>query len=99
MANAKRTINVWSGRLPIALSALAVGLLVLALTTGWGRGPPGDEGAAAHLWQLLVGLQIPLIVAFVATADWRRPLGPLAILGLQVLALMIAMAPVAVLRL
>ncbi len=99
MSDAKLLINLWSGRVPIAMSAAAIGLLLFAFTTGWGKGPPGDEGAAAHLWQLLVGLQIPLIVAFVATADWRRPLGPLAILGLQVLALMIAMAPVAVLRL
>ena len=99
MAEARRTINVWGGRVPIALSAAAIGLLILALTTGWGRGPPGDEGAAAHLWQLLLGLQIPLILAFVATADWRRPLGPVGMLGLQVLALMIATAPVAILRL
>ena len=99
MADAKRMINVWTGRLPIALSAAAMLLLVLALTTGWGKGPPGDEGAAAHLWQILVGLQIPLIVAFVATAEWRGRLRPLAILGRQVLALILAMAPVALLRL
>ena len=99
MTDPKAAINRWSGWLPIAMSVVAIGLLILALATGWGKGPPGDEGPAAHLWQLMVGLQAPLILAFLATADWRRPLGILAILGLQVLGLMMAMAPVALLRL
>ncbi len=99
MAEAKQTINTWTRWAPLALSAAAIGLLAFALATGWGKGPPGDEGAAAHLWQILVGLQVPLIVIFAGTAEWRRPLGPLAFLGLQVLALMLAMAPVAILRL
>lgn len=99
MADAKGVINAWSGWVPVAMSAAAIALLVLALTTGWGKGPPGDEGAAAHLWQLLVGLQVPLILVFLATANWRRPLGIFAILGLQVLGLLVAMAPVALLRL
>ncbi len=99
MADAKHVINSWGGWAPLAMSGLAIGLLVLALATGWGKGVNGDEGAAAHLWQLLVGLQLPLILACVATADWRRPLRPMALLGVQVLALIAAMAPVAILRL
>ncbi len=99
MTDSKGVINTWAGWIPIAMSVAAIALLILALTTGWGKGPPGDEGAAAHLWQLLVGLQVPLIVAFLATADWRRPLRIFAILGLQVLGLLVAMAPVALLRL
>jgi len=98
MADAKGAINSWSGWVPIAMSALAMGLLVFAFATG-GKGPPGDEGAAAHLWQLLLGLQVPLIVVFLATSDWRRLLRVFAILGLQVLGLVLAMAPVALLRL
>jgi hypothetical protein len=98
MIQAKGVINRWSGWAPIAMSAAAVALLIVAVTTGWERGAK-DEGAVAHSWQLLVGLQIPLIVAFVATADWRRPRGPIAILGLQILGLLLAMAPVALLRL
>lgn len=99
MTNAKNVINVWSGWIPIAMSVLAIALLVLAMTTGWGQGPPGDEGAAAHLWQLLVGLQIPLIVGYLATADWRRPLGIMTILGLQILGLALAITPVALFNL
>ena len=99
MVEAKRTVNVWSGWIPVALSAAAIADLVLALTTGWGQGLHGDEGAAAHLWQLFVGLQVPLILAFLVTADWRRPLGVMALLGLQVLGLVLSMAPVALLHL
>ncbi len=99
MAEAKQTINTWARWAPLALAAAALGLLAFAMTTGWGKGPPGDEGAAAHLWQILVGLQVPLIVIFAATAEWRRPLAPLTFLGLQVLALILATAPVAILRL
>ena len=99
MTDAKSVINIWTRWTPIAMSVVAIAILTLALTTGWGKGPPGDEGAAAHLWQLLVGLQVPLIVVYLATADWRRPLGVAAILGLQILALALAMTPVALLRL
>ncbi len=98
MTEARDVINRWSRWTPIAMSAAAVALLMVALTTGWGRGDH-DEGAAAHSWQLLVGLQIPLIVAFAATADWRQPRRPIAILGLQILGLLLALAPVAILRL
>ena len=99
MTDVKAMINSWTRWLPVAMSAAAIALLAFAFTTGWGKGPPGDEGAAAHLWQILIGLQVPLIVAYLATADWRRPLGIAAILGLQVLGLVLAMAPVAMLHL
>ncbi len=98
MSDVKGVINIWTKWPPIAMSALAIALLVFAMTTGWERGYK-DEGAVAHTWQLLVGLQAPLIVAFIATADWRRPLGVFAILGLQALGLVLAMAPVALFRL
>lgn len=98
MADARWVISRWSGWLPIAMSALALALVILALTTGWERGLK-DEGAVAHSWQLLVGLQVPLILAFLASSDWRAPLRIFAIFGLQVLALVLAMAPVALFRL
>jgi hypothetical protein len=82
----------------MVMSGLAMLVLLAALTTGWGKGD-GDEGAAAHLWQLLIGLQIPLILAFIVTADWRKPMGPLKVLVLQGVLLALAMAPVAILHL
>jgi hypothetical protein len=83
---------------PIVMSAAAILLLIVALTTGWERGLK-DEGVVAHTWQLLVGLQVPLIVAFLATADWRQPAGIVKVLALQGVLLVLAMAPVAILHL
>ena len=83
---------------PIILSAAALALLVFALSTGWERGLK-DEGAVAHGWQVLMVLQLPLILAFVSTANWRRPRDVAKILALQVVAFTAALAPVALLRL
>jgi hypothetical protein len=90
-----QTVGRWG---PVAMSGAALAIVVLALTTGWGQGH-GDEGAAAHLWQLLIAVQVPLVAAFLATADWRRPGRIFGALLLQAAALACAMAPVAILRL
>jgi len=92
------TINRVCAIVPIVMSVLAILLLAFAFATGWGQGH-GDEGAAAHLWQLLIGGQAPFVLGFLATADWdrwRRVAGPFA---LQVGALVLALAPVAYFRL
>ncbi len=94
----REAINRICAVAPIVLSALAVLVLVFAFATGWGQGY-GDEGAAAHLWQLLIGGQAPFVLAFLATADWdrwQRVAGPFA---LQVCALALAFFPVAYFRL
>ena len=94
----KAFIQTVGRRGPVVMSAAAVLLLIIALATGWERGLK-DEGVVAHTWQLLVGLQVPLIIAFLATADWRRPAGVGKVLALQLAGLALAMAPVAILRL
>lgn len=83
---------------PVVMSALALLIVLVVFTTGWERGLK-DEGAAAHLWQLLVVFQLPLVLAFLTTADWRRPFQVGRILALQAAALALAFAPVALLRL
>ena len=83
---------------PILMSAAAVALLAVAFLTGWERGLK-DEGVTAHTWQLLIGLQLPLIILHLATANWSRPRGPLLILAAQGAGLVLAMAPVAYFRL
>jgi|WetSurMetagenome_2_1015567.scaffolds.fasta_scaffold429767_2 hypothetical protein len=95
MRDTVQTIGRWG---PVAMSAAAVVLLAVALTTGWDRGLK-DEGAVAHLWQLLIALQAPLVAAFLLTADWRRPVRIGGALALQAAALACAMAPVAIFRL
>jgi len=52
-----------SGFLPLAMSSIAL-LLVLAHVATVGVAPQADEGAAAHLWQLLMVAQLPLIGYF-----------------------------------
>ncbi len=83
---------------PIFLSSAAILLLFAALATNWERGLK-DEGVVAHLWQILIVLQFPLVALFLATADWRRPGDVAKRVALQVVALALAMAPVAMFRL
>jgi hypothetical protein len=82
-----------SGFLPIAMScaALAVVLVFLILH---GPSPQPDEGAAAHIWQLLMAGQVPIVAFFVIKWVRRSPRQGLPILALQVVAALAAMAPV-----
>jgi peptidoglycan/LPS O-acetylase OafA/YrhL len=75
----------------LLLSALALAV-VLANILG-GVGPQADETTSAHLWQLLMGLQLPLVAISVATADWRRR-STAPLLALQVTAIAAACVPV-----
>ncbi len=99
MTEVRTFINQTGARAPIAMSCAAIVVLLFALATGWGKAAANDEGAAAHLWQLLIGLQLPLIAAFLATADWSGPRGVFKVLAVQAALLAIALAPVAILRL
>lgn len=44
------------------MSIAAIGILVVALAAGYVRQP--DEGTAAHLWQLLMAGQVPIVAFF-----------------------------------
>jgi hypothetical protein len=72
-------------------AALTVVLLRLAL---FGAAPEPDEGAAAHLWQILMTCQAPIILFF--AIRWLRsdPRGTMSVLGFQLLAIAVAMAPI-----
>lgn len=61
-------INWWTGRLPVAMSLAALGTVGFVVTSGWER-HLHDEGAAAHLFQLLIVGEIPLIGLFWLTID------------------------------
>ena len=82
-----------SAFLPVAMSlgALATVLVFLALN---GPAPQADEGAAAHIWQLLMAAQVPLIVFFAFKWVPRSPRQAVPILALQGAAALVAMAPV-----
>jgi len=68
--------------------------LVLTHVAIFGVGRQADEGAAAHLWQLLMAGQIPVIAVFAAKWLPRTPGPALLVLGLQAVGVLAAAAPV-----
>jgi len=82
-----------SALLPIGLAGAALTLPWIALAV-FGPDPTGDEGAAAHLWQLFMLAQIPSIVFFLAKWAIREPKQTAIVFGLQVAAFLAAAAPV-----
>ena len=86
-----------SAFLPLAMSfgALATVLMYVAL---FGPAPQSDEGTAAHIWQILMAGQIPIIAFFAFKWLPRTPREALLVLVLQGGAALMALAPVFLLR-
>jgi len=82
-----------SAFVPLAMSGLALLTIAVALTVQGVQRQP-DEGAAAHIWQLLMAGQLPVIVFFAVRWIPKSPRQGLAVLGLQLLLVLCAMAPV-----
>jgi hypothetical protein len=82
-----------SAYLPVAMSlgALATVLTFIVL---YGTAPQADEGAAAHIWQLLMAAQVPIVLFFAIKWLPQSPRQAVPVLGLQVGAALAAMAPV-----
>ena len=83
--------------LPLAMSLAALGL-VIAHVMFYGTAHQADEGAAAHLWQLLMAGQLPVIAFFAIKWLPRTPGPALLVLGLQAVAMLAAATPVFVLK-
>ena len=88
-----------SAIVPLAMSVTALALLggayIFGLATGHGglvREP--DEGSIAHLWQLLMAGQLPVLAFFAIKWVPRAPKQTLCVLALQGGAVLAAMAPV-----
>jgi hypothetical protein len=79
------------------MSLVALGAVLLFIASH-GTAPQSDEGAAAHVWQLLMAAQVPIVVFFVIKWVPQAPRHALLILALQVAAALVAMAPVFVLH-
>jgi len=94
----KAQINRVSAVAPLVLSGLALALLTTVLTTGWERNLK-DEGTAAHLFQLCLTLQIPLIALFALTARWAEKLATIRMLAVQSAALGLCLTVVLINRL
>ena len=71
-----------SGFLPLAISALTLALIVGHVATN-GAARQADEGAAAHVFQLLMPIQALVIVFFACAWLPKRPRAALMVLALQ----------------
>ena len=87
------TLKRPSALIPIAMSIVALAI-VLGHVAVVGTAREADEGTAAHLWQLLMAGQLPVIAFFALTWLPQRPREALIVLGLQLLAGLAAAAPV-----
>jgi hypothetical protein len=91
--NLRNTLKHPSAFLPITMSLFAVAVVVTHLVLfGTARQP--DEGAAAHLWQLLMAGQLPIVAFFGIRWLPRAPRDALLVLALQATAAVAALAPV-----
>jgi hypothetical protein len=88
-----------SAFVPLIMSLVALALVggayIVSIATGKGglvREP--DEGAIAHLWQLLMAGQLPVLIFFAIKWLPRAPKQSLGVLALEAAGLLAAMAPV-----
>ena len=82
-----------SAFLPIAMSLTALIIVLVHITfVGITREP--DEGAAAHMWQLLMAGQAPIMAFFAIKWLPQTPRGALVVLALQIATALAALAPV-----
>ncbi len=93
----KRLMTSPSAFLPPLMSLAAlITVAVYVVMFGVARQP--DENAAAHLWQILMAAQLPIIAFFAIKWLPREPMRSLAVLTIQAVAALAAMAPVFLLR-
>ena len=82
-----------SAFVPPALS-LAASMVLVGHIAIYGAAREADEGAAAHLWQVLMAAQVPVSGFFLVKWLPRAPRPAWSILALQVGAAVAALAPV-----
>jgi hypothetical protein len=85
-------------RRPSALMPVAMSIAALATVIGYaamfGTARQQDEGTAAHVWQLLMAGQVPMVAFFAIKWLPTAPKRALMVLALQVGAALAAMFPV-----
>ena len=82
-----------SAFIPVAMSAVALAV-VIGYAAMFGVARQADEGSAAHVWQLLMAGQVPVVAFFAIKWLPTAPRQALVVLGLQVGAALAAMFPV-----
>lgn len=82
-----------SAFVPMAMSLTALAVLLGSMVTS-GVARETDEGAIAHIWQLLMAGQLPILAYFVIRWLPRIPRQTLYVLALQIGMALAALAPV-----
>jgi hypothetical protein len=80
--------------IPMVLSLLALAIVLTHIAVPKGSIREADEGTAAHLWQLFMAAQVPVMAFFAAKWLPQTPRRALPILVLQAFAALAAFAPV-----
>lgn len=83
---------------PIVMSVCALAVVLIAIAVSGTQRQP-DEGAAAHIWQLLMAGQLPFLGWFALRWLTRDFKAALPVLGVQLLAFAAALFPVSYLGL
>ena len=83
-----KRLSAW---LPLTMSLAALSL-VLGHATIFGVVHEADEGTAAHIFQILIAVQLPLIAYFALAWLPRQPRQSLQVLALQAAAVLAAIA-------
>jgi hypothetical protein len=87
------TLKKPSAFLPLAMSFAALATVLVQVAV-FGAAREADEGTAAHIWQILMAAQIPIVAFFAIKWLPRTPRQAFLVLALQVGAALAALAPV-----
>ena len=79
--------------IPVAMSMAALATVLIHIAR-FGIAREADEGTAAHLWQILMAGQLPVIAFFAIKWLPRTPGRALIVLAVQAIAGLAALAPV-----
>jgi hypothetical protein len=82
-----------SAFLPLGMSFVALATVLVHVAV-FGPAPEADEGTAAHVWQILMAGQLPIVAFFAIKWLPRSPRQALPVLTLQIAAALAALAPV-----
>jgi len=82
-----------SAFLPVAMSLMALTIVFVHIVL-YGAAREADEGPTAHIWQILMAGQVPVLVFFAIRWLPRAPRPTLYVLALQAGAALASMAPV-----
>ncbi|MFN2623407.1 MAG: hypothetical protein ABR611_11230 [Chthoniobacterales bacterium] len=82
-----------SAWLPVLMSVTALAIVLLHIVRH-GTAREADEGTSAHLWQILMAGQLPIIAFFAIRWLPRNPKPALLVLVIQAIAGIAALTPV-----